>query len=1154
MLSEDLIRCLRAGYAAPDEEVSDTELLRRCAAKKDDVAFELLVRRHAELVWQVCTATAGNHHAAEDAFQATFLALALRATSIRETVSGWLYRVAYNAARKLYMREKASGLPLDPVPGRSVSISPDDTASKAELAGILHDELNRLNEAYRLPLQLCYLEGHSHTEVAKILGWPVGTVATRITRGRERLRDRLIRRGVALSATGIAAVLSQGSTSALPPILVAVTALSIRSGELPNTITDLTAGVLNAMTHPKKLISFIAALAVVAIGAAITWGEMGDPLSPLPVIPPVAPEEPAPAKPTPPSAQHDRNGDPLPFGAISRLGTVRQRAPGAQVAVTADGKQIVTVDKNLVVRRFDAKTGALLSTCTLQATPADQILLSATGKRLASLHWVLGGAIEECKSTIVIWDLDRAEVMRSLAIGGLPSDQGIAFSPDEQKVGLILGSRPSNGELVQIWDPLTGKLRTLYQRTEEIRERFAFSAIRFSPDGKSVAAWIQDRWLRCWDLATDKRIWEASSGCSSIFFFSPDSRWVVTEDCKRLDATTGKPMPWPHQLPRGNELEVPLGISPDGRLLAIRTRESGVLFWDHASGKIVHEIAQPGRKPGSPWMTINELPHNFAFTPDSTGYVWRSGPLQRWDLRTGKPVFPDTWSHGHSEAIDRVAFSPDGRRLASLATKDESRVRVWDVSMAKTLHEFSTGMSPHLAFGPGGHVFALADGLEKLALIERDAETGRNIRGYNLPDKHSFSRSNEPGKIHVDSRGETVTVLTNPLGDECVLTGWNIRTGKLLRHEYVDWDSESALTSDGTGVVAIERSLKVKLLATDSGKSRIEFQFKAPWPGGANDFQTPVQILPKVVDKRYLEKRNFAVSPDDRFAAVSVNLIDHQSRKVDATDIFVGDMATGQQLARLPRKGDVELEFSPDSRLLVSADGDGIHLWETATWKLAGTISLPTMKADVLRPWATALSISPDLRQIATGHPDGTILMWDSSLGHFRKPVVMDQAVRLWDDLASDEATRSYAAAWQLVGTPSIAIQLIQDRLKPVEPIADDELQRLVAKLGDNDFIARETAHRQLQSYGERATAAIREALKLEVTAEQRRRLELLLNTPRSVPLRSGATLHGVRAVGVLEWIGTPEARPLLETIAGGAAEARLTREAKTALARLATR
>lgn len=294
MPPDGLIRYLHAVYAAPDDGVSDADLLRRCAAKEDDAAFELLTRRHAEMVWRVCRSVARDHHMAEDAFQATFLALSRKAGSVRGSVPGWLYRVAYHAALKARARQMRADRPTDPVPDCPVAGDSIGAAERAELAGVLHDELSRLGDSYRLPLLLCYLEGYSHDEAAKALGWPVGTVATRIARGRDRLRDRLTRRGVALPAGGVVAALSAGPVSALPPFLAALTARAIGSGNPSPFVHHLAAGVLAAMARPKKFFLLASAVAItLAVGAAVTLGgKKVDPPPPSPEAPPDPPKVP----------------------------------------------------------------------------------------------------------------------------------------------------------------------------------------------------------------------------------------------------------------------------------------------------------------------------------------------------------------------------------------------------------------------------------------------------------------------------------------------------------------------------------------------------------------------------------------------------------------------------------------------------------------------------------------------------------------------------------------------------------------------------------------------------------------------------------------------------------------------------------------------
>src|SRR5262245_2156401 len=223
-----VLRYLRRVLDDPTAQgVGDADLLQRFAARRDEAAFELLLWRHAGMVLSVCRGVLRDHHLAEDAFQATFLALARKAGSIarRDAVAGWLYRVAYHAALKARGRRGRCPAPEslaepDSLPAREEGPDP----AGHDLAPLLHEELARLPDKYRTPLVLCFLEGQSHADAARQLGWPRGTVAGRVARAREILRQRLTRRGVVLSAALFGTALTAASVSAVPPALVSATA------------------------------------------------------------------------------------------------------------------------------------------------------------------------------------------------------------------------------------------------------------------------------------------------------------------------------------------------------------------------------------------------------------------------------------------------------------------------------------------------------------------------------------------------------------------------------------------------------------------------------------------------------------------------------------------------------------------------------------------------------------------------------------------------------------------------------------------------------------------------------------------------------------------------------------------------------------------
>jgi RNA polymerase sigma factor (sigma-70 family) len=222
-------------------DVADADLLNRFLTQHDEAAFELLLWRHGTMVWHVCRDVTRDVQASEDAFQATFLALVRKAAAIRsrESLGAWLYQVAHRAALKAQRGgRETTGIDLSSAPAEL----PDESALH-DLRPAIHEEVLRLPAKYRAPVILCYLEGLTHEEAARQLGWPKGTVAGRVARAREMLRKRLTRRGIALSAALTALTLTPASASALVPATLVQSAL--RAGMLV-AAGQSTAGVVSA--------------------------------------------------------------------------------------------------------------------------------------------------------------------------------------------------------------------------------------------------------------------------------------------------------------------------------------------------------------------------------------------------------------------------------------------------------------------------------------------------------------------------------------------------------------------------------------------------------------------------------------------------------------------------------------------------------------------------------------------------------------------------------------------------------------------------------------------------------------------------------------------------------------------------------------------
>jgi RNA polymerase sigma factor (sigma-70 family) len=229
----------------------------------------------------VCRRILRDNHDAEDAFQATFLVLACKAAGVRprHMLAGWLYSVACNTALKLrgmVLRRRVKEREAAAMPRPN----PQSEAWR-HLEPLLDNAVRGLPDKYRSPIVLCDLEGKSRKEAARQLGWPEGTVASRLARARAILCRRLARHGLALSASAVAVVVSQNQASAcVPPALaksLAKVGPLIAAGEMPaagalsTRVTELTHGVLKAMflTKLKIATALFLVLALVALGATL---------------------------------------------------------------------------------------------------------------------------------------------------------------------------------------------------------------------------------------------------------------------------------------------------------------------------------------------------------------------------------------------------------------------------------------------------------------------------------------------------------------------------------------------------------------------------------------------------------------------------------------------------------------------------------------------------------------------------------------------------------------------------------------------------------------------------------------------------------------------------------------------------------------------
>jgi RNA polymerase sigma factor (sigma-70 family) len=256
---------------------TDRQLLERFAAHREEDAFAELVRRHGPMVLGVARRVLGDAHDAEDVFQAVFLVLARKAGAVawQESVGGWLYPVVRHLAMKLRggrERRKARETQVS-------TMTPTDAVpvSDPDLRNVLDEELERLPEHHRSVVVLCYLEGRTQREAAEHLGLSPGEVRGRLERARKRLRVRLVRRGLALSAGAVATLTAPQALAAVPAESVELAtraatwfaAHTATVGPVSARAVALARGVLGTMLNAKlkRLLLGVFVLGALVVGA-----------------------------------------------------------------------------------------------------------------------------------------------------------------------------------------------------------------------------------------------------------------------------------------------------------------------------------------------------------------------------------------------------------------------------------------------------------------------------------------------------------------------------------------------------------------------------------------------------------------------------------------------------------------------------------------------------------------------------------------------------------------------------------------------------------------------------------------------------------------------------------------------------------------------
>jgi WD40 repeat protein len=739
-----------------------------------------------------------------------------------------------------------------------------------------------------------------------------------------------------------------------------------------------------------------------------------------------------------------------------------------------------------------------------------------------------------------VWDVATGREIRSF-FGTWPA---VAFTPDSE--ALITG-----GEPVFVGDLSTGQ--TTKHRS------LAGEVLGLSPDGKTLAVTCEEG-VRVWDMAADKELGQFKCKNTFRIAVSRDIRKVAVHEDKSVRIIdldkAGKSVVLKVKV----EDPPSLSFTSDGKTLAVCLNNGGTTLWDTATGRERFRLR----------ANENEYGYFAAFAPDGKRLAMAAifAPLSICDVAP-LAAFRDCTTA--PDTFTAVAFAPDGKTL--VAAGHYGRLQIVDVSKRATKMPFE--QPPDV----GSNVVFRGDGKTVLATTGRvddvqggtacvwDAATGKDLTKFQCHECSGVIEASGDGALvavhtfpHDLSLRETSTGLTRkPLAgkhggwthaisgdgrrvatlddDGHVISVWDVATGAELRRiEKQGWQTSMVLSPDGSCLVTA--SLKEVTAWGGDGGQLVE---------GADGTIRLWDVASGRERWKWSDARSqaLAFSPDGKLIATSGQTPPAPNETKLSTEVRLWEAATGRQLWVVQKHSSVvhAFAFTRDARTLATGDEDGeVHLLEVASGEIRQTFRAH-------EKGITSASFSPDGGRLVTGSPDRTALVWDLTIPSAR--LSEREADAEWNELKSKDAKRAYEAIRRLAGDPEGTPKLLKARLRPVTAPDSRRVVSLIAAFDDDAFAVRDRAETELATYGDAILPALKRAQADKPSAEAGRRLSNLVGQAESNSLDQ---LQQLRALEILERIGTSAAKDVLRTMAAGLPGTRLTTDAKESLRRLVPR